>query len=66
MKTIKMLGCLVSLMVIAATATAGDADELIELDKKWGESVGATRSRRFSRMRFSQSALKGLGTKRRC
>ena len=41
MKTIKMLGCLVSLMVIAAAATAGDADELIELDKKWGESVGA-------------------------
>ena len=41
MKTMKMLGCLVSLLVIAATAAAGDAGELIELDKKWGESEGA-------------------------
>jgi hypothetical protein len=41
MKTIKMLGCLASMLVVAATAAAGDAGELIELDKKWGESVGA-------------------------
>jgi hypothetical protein len=41
MKTIKMLVYLVSLLVIAATATAGDAGALIELDKKWGESEGA-------------------------
>ena len=61
-----MLGCLVSLMVIAATATAGDADELIELDKKWGESVGADALAPFLSDEILAIGAGGLGTKRRC
>ena len=41
MRTMKILGSLVSLFVIAGIANADDSNALIELDKKWGESEGA-------------------------
>jgi len=41
MRTIKILGSLVGLLVIAGIANADDSNALIELDKKWGESEGA-------------------------
>jgi hypothetical protein len=41
MRTMKILGSLVGLFVIAGIANADDSNALIELDKKWGESEGA-------------------------
>ena len=41
MKTTKILGSLLGLLVFAGTANADDTNTLIELDKKWGESEGA-------------------------
>ena len=41
MRTTKILGSLLGLFVFVGIANAGDADALIELDKKWGESQGA-------------------------
>ena len=41
MKTTKILGSLLGLLVFAGIANADDTNTLIELDKKWGESEGA-------------------------
>lgn len=41
MRTIKILSLATALLLSAGFANAGDADKLIELDKKWGESEGA-------------------------
>ena len=41
MRTTKILGSILGLLVFAGIANADDTDALIELDKKWGESVGA-------------------------
>jgi len=41
MRSMKILGSLVGLLVIAGIASADDTNALIELDKKWGESEGA-------------------------
>ena len=41
MKTTKILGNLLGLLVFAGIANADDTNTLIELDKKWGESEGA-------------------------
>jgi hypothetical protein len=40
MRTIKILGSLAGLLVIAGIANADDTNALIDLDKKWGESEG--------------------------
>ena len=40
MRKITVFGIFASLLLSAAVANAGDADALIELDKKWGESEG--------------------------
>ena len=40
-RTIKILSLVTVLLLSAGFASAGDADKLIELDKKWGESEGA-------------------------
>lgn len=41
MRTTKVLSLATVLLLSAGFANAGDADKLIELDKKWGESEGA-------------------------
>jgi len=41
MRTTKILSLATILLLSAGFASAGDADKLIELDKKWGESEGA-------------------------
>ena len=41
MRTPKILSLATILLLSAGFASAGDADKLIELDKKWGESEGA-------------------------
>ena len=41
MRTTKILSLATILLLSAGFANAGDADKLIELDKKWGESEGA-------------------------
>ena len=41
MRTTKILSLATMLLLSAQFASAGDADKLIELDKKWGESEGA-------------------------
>jgi hypothetical protein len=41
MRTTKILSLAIVLLLSAGFASAGDADKLIELDKKWGESEGA-------------------------
>jgi hypothetical protein len=40
-RTIKILSLVTVLLLSAGFASAGNADKLIELDKKWGESEGA-------------------------
>ena len=41
MRKITVCGLFAGLLLSAAIANAGDADALIKLDKKWGESEGA-------------------------
>ena len=41
MRTSRLVGVAAALLLSAGFASAGDADKLIELDKKWGESEGA-------------------------
>ena len=41
MRTTKILSLATILLLSAGFASAGDAEKLIELDKKWGESEGA-------------------------
>ena len=41
MRTTKIVGLATVLLLSAGFASAGDADKLVELDKKWGESEGA-------------------------
>ena len=41
MKKITKFGVFAGLLLSATFASAGDADALIELDKKWGETEGA-------------------------
>jgi hypothetical protein len=40
MRTTKILSLATILLLSAGFASAGDAEKLIELDKKWGESEG--------------------------
>ncbi len=40
MKTKMIVGCAIILVTIGSVAHAGDSDELVQLDKAWGEAPG--------------------------